>query len=170
MFKKLIINPILNLKRTFKLCIRIQNEKCIYAIASGTNQKCGLAVMRLSGKNSLKILSSLTKTNEDQFEPRKMYLKSLQHPVTGGKIDKALVVWFKGEKSFTGEDCCEFHVHGGSAVLTSLMNALASFPDTKYAEPGEFSKRAFLNGRMDLGILKILNINLKYLVKLCYYE
>lgn len=46
---------------------------------------------------------------------------------------------------------CEFHVHGGPAVLTSLMSALSSFPNVKHAEPGEFSKRAFLNGRMDLG-------------------
>lgn len=103
MFKKLIFRPILSFKRSVQLYAKFQNDNCIYAIASGTNQKCGLAVMRLSGKISLHILSSLTNTNLDKFEPRKMYLKSLNHPLTGEKIDKALVVWFKGEKSFTGK-------------------------------------------------------------------
>ena len=56
MLKNLIFCPILNVQRTFKVCLQLQNENCIYAFASGTNQKCGLAVMRLSGKNSLKLL------------------------------------------------------------------------------------------------------------------
>ena len=99
MFKNYIINSFIktvnkNLKKKFSTNFKLLNETCIYAIASGTNQRCGLAVVRLSGKNSIKILSILTKTNE--FEARKIYLKSLIHPVTSDKIDRGLVVCFKG--------------------------------------------------------------------------
>lgn len=146
LIKKLILIP----KNYFISNVRLlSNETCIYAVASGFNQKCGLAVVRLSGKHSFEILTQLTKTNK--YQPRKMYLKSIYKPETNEKIDQGLVVWFKEPNSFTGENVCEFHVHGGPAVLTGLLNALASFKNTKYAEPGEFSKRAFLNGRMDLG-------------------
>ena len=126
--------------KPYKTFIR-QNATTIFALASGSNQKCGVSVIRLSGKTTTSVLSKLTKKSENTFEPRKMYLKDIWHPITNEKIDKSLVVWFKEPKSFTGEDVCEFHVHGGPAVINSLLNALSSFEDLRYAEPGEFSRR-----------------------------
>jgi tRNA U34 5-carboxymethylaminomethyl modifying GTPase MnmE/TrmE len=115
----------------------------IYALTTGSNQRCGVAIVRLSGPATINILSSLTKRekNLNQPEPRKLYLNSLWHPLTGQKIDRGMTVLFKAPHSFTGEDVCEFHVHGGSAVIASLFSALASFPNVCHAQPGEFSKR-----------------------------
>ncbi len=115
------------------------NETCIYALASGS-QRSGLAVIRLSGKKSYEVLTQMTKSQKT-YEPRKMYLKEIFHPVTKEKIDKGLIVWFKEPNSFTGENVCEFHVHGGPAVVTSLIKALGTFENLRYAKPGEFSRR-----------------------------
>jgi tRNA U34 5-carboxymethylaminomethyl modifying GTPase MnmE/TrmE len=115
------------------------NEACIYALASGS-QRSGLAVVRLSGKKSYEVLTQMT-GGQKKYEPRKMYLREIVHPVTREKIDKGLVVWFKEPNSFTGENVCEFHVHGGPAVVTSLISALGTFENLRYAEPGEFSRR-----------------------------
>ena len=65
-------------------------------------------------------------------------------------IDDAVVLWFPGPASATGEDVAEFHVHGGRAVLAALFAALAALPDVRAAEPGEFTRRAFENGKLDL--------------------
>lgn len=72
-----------------------QNQT-IYALASGSAQKCGVAVIRLSGRSSLNVLSSLTNEDPANFKPRFMYHKNIWHPITKEKLDKALVVWFKG--------------------------------------------------------------------------
>jgi hypothetical protein len=137
----------------------------IYALASGMRQPCGIAVVRISGTKCLKIIEKMTNISTD-LEPTKMYYKNIYHPKSNVKIDKALVVWFegqlhfgffycvrfnrflfssfhliKGPKSFTGEDVCEFHCHGGPAVLALLFDALSTFDGIRMAEPGEFSKR-----------------------------
>ena len=71
----------------------------IYALASGFKQKCGVAVIRLSGKESYSTLLKLTQSQRnDEFEPRRMYLRNIWHPVNGKKIDRGMVVWFKGTK------------------------------------------------------------------------
>lgn len=77
------------------------NATSIYALASGSNQRCGVAVVRLSGKSTLDVLHKLTNKNEKacNYEPRKMYLRELWHPLSKEKIDKSLVVWFKGFKA-----------------------------------------------------------------------
>lgn len=124
----------------FKLVYR-QSSSTIFALASGLNQKCGVAVVRVSGKSTHQVLLKLTKQSKIVYQPRKMYLRNIWHPLTKEKIDKSLIVWFQEPKSFTGEDVCEFHVHGGPAVVSSLLNALSTFDDLRYAEPGEFSRR-----------------------------
>jgi len=74
-----------------------KNATTIFALASGLNQRCGVAVVRLSGLKTNDVLLKLTKTeNKKQYEPRKMYLRNLWHPITNKKIDKGLVVYFKG--------------------------------------------------------------------------
>ncbi len=101
--------------------------------------------MRISGPRSLEIAQNLTKRKV--FEPNILYLASLQ--TEGTLIDKAMVVYFKAPNSFTGEDVVELHVHGSIAILKLLTQVLFSY-DIRMAQAGEFSKRAFLNGKMDL--------------------
>ena len=68
----------------------------------------------------------------------------------GDTLDVALVLWFPGRRTATGEDLVELHCHGGRAVVAAVLNALAAIPGLREAEPGEFTRRAFLNGRVDL--------------------
>ncbi|XP_969524.2 tRNA modification GTPase GTPBP3, mitochondrial [Tribolium castaneum] len=134
-----------NLNKTFKFFLRKQST--IYALSSGQG-KCGVAVIRVSGASTelaLKCLTGLTNP-----KPRTAILRSIKHPSSHEVLDKGLVLWFPGPHSFTGEDSCEFHVHGGIAVVSSVLNALGSLPDFRLAEPGEFTRRAFHNAKLDL--------------------
>ena len=81
---------------------------------------------------------------------RRATLRTVRTPATGEVLDRGLVVWFPAPMSLTGEDVAEFHLHGGRAVLTSVLDALADLPSLRSAEPGEFSRRAFDNGKLDL--------------------
>lgn len=92
---KYLINSLNRTIISFRGSIR-KSSSSIYALASGFNQRCGVAVVRLSGERSRQVMAKLTKTNDQVFESRRVYLKSLWHPVSGIKIDKSLVVWFKG--------------------------------------------------------------------------
>ncbi|GAB4823187.1 hypothetical protein N2152v2_010233 [Parachlorella kessleri] len=82
--------------------------------------------------------------------PRSLALATLHHPYTRQILDKAMVVRFPGPRSFTGEDCAELHVHGGPAVVRSVLDALGTLPWARPADPGEFSRRAFEAGKLDL--------------------
>ncbi|XP_035739349.1 tRNA modification GTPase MnmE-like isoform X1 [Vespa mandarinia] len=123
-----------------------RKHKTIYALSSG-HGKCGVAVVRISGVNASEALNKMTTISK--IEPRKAILKKILDPETKEVIDNGLCLWFPGPKSFTGEDCVEFHVHGGSAILTSLMNALSKLHFYQ-ALPGEFTRRAFYNNKLDL--------------------
>ncbi|XP_053695663.1 tRNA modification GTPase GTPBP3, mitochondrial [Sabethes cyaneus] len=90
-----------------------------------------------------------TKSNELPL-PRKVCLKRIYHAKTAEIIDRGLILWFPGPNSFTGEDSVEFHVHGGPAVISAMYDSLASMDGVRLAEPGEFTKRAFYAGKMDL--------------------
>ncbi|GJE84779.1 tRNA modification GTPase TrmE [Phanerochaete sordida] len=79
-----------------------------------------------------------------------MYRCEVIHPQSKEVLDSGLAVYFKGPKSFTGEDIVEFHVHSGRAILNSVLSALSTFPSLRLAEPGEFTRRAFESGRLDL--------------------
>ncbi|PBC34417.1 tRNA modification GTPase GTPBP3 [Apis cerana cerana] len=118
----------------------------IYALSSGYG-KCGVAVIRISGPKALVALKRMTKISE--LKPRMALLKKIYDPETKEMLDRGLCLWFPGPNSFTGEDCIEFHVHGGPAVITSILNALAKL-HFQLALPGEFTRRAFLNGKLDL--------------------
>ncbi len=111
----------------------------IFAVASGAGQ-VALAVMRLSGPDSRRVLAGLCGRVPP---PRRVSLRRLRD------IDQAMVVWLPGPGSYTGEDSAEFFLHGGRAVLTGVADALVAL-GARPAEPGEFTRRAFLNGRMDL--------------------
>ena len=82
--------------------------------------------------------------------PRRAALRNIRHPETAELLDQGLVLWFAGPHSETGEDMAEFHVHGGRAVTLAMLRALGAIPGTRLAEPGEFARRAFENGKIDL--------------------
>jgi tRNA modification GTPase len=115
----------------------------IYAPATGAG-RAAVAVVRVSGPRSADAVRALA---GDLPKPRRAALRQLTHE--GIALDDALVLWFQGPASYTGEDAAEFHVHGGRAVVEALLEALAA-EGLRLAEPGEFTRRAFENGKLDL--------------------
>lgn len=110
--------------------------------------KSGVAVIRISGQGAAKALTSFTSCQLPK--PRIATLAKLHNPKNGELIDEALILWFKSPASFTGEDVAELHVHGGRAVVSEIFHCLSNMDGIRMAEPGEFSRRAFENGKMDL--------------------
>ncbi|XP_034976813.2 tRNA modification GTPase GTPBP3, mitochondrial isoform X1 [Zootoca vivipara] len=119
----------------------------IFALSSGQG-KCGVAVIRTSGPASSMALAHLTRAEVPP--PRVATLRRICDPRSAETLDRGLVLWFPGPGSFTGEDSAEFHVHGGPAVVSGVLKALGCLPLLRLAEPGEFTKRAFQNGKLDL--------------------
>jgi tRNA modification GTPase len=119
----------------------------VFALATPPG-KGGVAVLRISGNQVGAAIKALT--GREVPEARKATLRELRDPKSGETIDKALVLWFPAPASFTGEDVAELHIHGGRAVSSALAEALSHLPDCRPAEPGEFSRRAFENGKLDL--------------------
>lgn len=117
----------------------------IYALSSGP-LPAGVAVVRISGPAAEPILLALSgKAVVERFAQ----LATLRRQ-SGEVLDRAIAIFFPSGKSFTGEPVAELHLHGGRAVLRSVYEEIAKFPGTRLAEAGEFTRRAFLNGRMDL--------------------
>jgi tRNA modification GTPase len=125
----------------------------IYALASAMPVQragSGIAVIRLSGAAVREALLRLTGAGEALPVPRQAALRLFRHPLSGEPIDRGLLLWFPGPASFTGEDCAEFHVHGGRAVITAMLEALAAIEGCRLAAPGEFARRSFEHGKLDL--------------------
>jgi tRNA modification GTPase len=120
-------------------------DQTIFALSSGRPPNA-ISVVRVSGAHAGAILNSLA----GRIPPPRMAARALIRDANQGPVDDAVVLWFPGPKSATGEDVAEFHVHGGRAVVTALFAALSSFENTRAAEPGEFTRRAFENGKLDL--------------------
>lgn len=118
----------------------------IYAVSSGSG-RAAIALIRISGRQTRTILEAIA---SGTGEPRTYQLRTLIDAATGVVLDQAIVVWLPGPKSFTGEDCAELHVHASRAVLGGIFKALSSFPEVRPAEAGEFTRRAVMNGKMDL--------------------
>ena len=116
----------------------------IYAVSSGA-PPAAIAVMRLSGKGAFDAVRTLA---GDLPEPRRAALRALRYD--GDLLDRALVLIFPGPDSATGEDIAELHLHGGRAVIRAVEVALATIPGLRAAQPGEFTRRALSNGRIDL--------------------
>mgnify|MGYP001288005560 FL=1 len=119
----------------------------IFALSSAPG-RAGVAVIRLSGPAAGSALSALT--GRPLPPARQATLAALVDPRSDDLLDRALVLHFPGPASFTGEDVVELHVHGGRAVVDSVFDALAAMPGLRPAEPGEFTRRAFENGKLDL--------------------
>ncbi|MFB9953356.1 tRNA uridine-5-carboxymethylaminomethyl(34) synthesis GTPase MnmE [Rhizobium puerariae] len=120
-------------------------EDTIFALSSG-NLPAGLAVVRLSGSRAFEVAGILAGTVP---AGRQAGLRTIRSR-NGTIIDQALILGFRGPNSFTGEDCVELHLHGSRAVVSAIYGELSGFPGLRLAEAGEFSRRAFENGRLDL--------------------
>jgi len=118
----------------------------IYALSSGAGRSA-VAVIRMSGPASALVLTSLA---GELPTHREHSLRTIRDPATGEELDRAIIVWLPGPRSFTGEDCAEFHLHGSPAVVSAVLSVIGQCPDVRPAEQGEFTRRAFLNGKMDL--------------------
>ena len=130
----------------------------IFAISSGAG-RAGIAVIRLSGPDALEAVTSFTGLTD--MPPRTATRVTVTDPESGEPLDDGLVLVFPEPKSFTGEDVAEFHVHGSRAVLDDIIIALSRQPALRPAEAGEFSRRAFDNGKLDLtaaeGLADLIN-------------
>jgi tRNA modification GTPase len=120
-------------------------EQTIFALSSG-RPPSAIAMVRVSGQQAGPLLVLLA----GKVPMPRMAMRALLRDADRQPIDDAVVVWFPGPASATGEDVAEFHVHGGRAVLAALFAALSGFADVRAAEPGEFTRRAFENGKLDL--------------------
>jgi len=119
----------------------------IYAPATGAGV-AAIAVVRLSGPETGAAIDALTGGRRPP--PRRASLRRLRDPASGEVLDSALLLWLPGPASETGEDMAELHLHGGRAVSAGVLDALGRMPGLRLAEPGEFARRAFENGRLDL--------------------
>ncbi|MDE3060279.1 MAG: tRNA uridine-5-carboxymethylaminomethyl(34) synthesis GTPase MnmE, partial [Pseudomonadota bacterium] len=118
----------------------------IFALATPPG-KSGVAIIRLSGPQAITVLQQLT--GREDFTPRQADYAVFRSP--GGEIiDRGLALYFQAPASFTGEDVAELHLHGSLAVIREMLSVLANIRGLRPADPGEFSRRAFLNGKMDL--------------------
>jgi len=119
----------------------------IYALSSGPGVS-GIAVIRVSGKKTPEVIKKLIGSKLPS--PRVATLKKFNK--NGGKelIDEGVIIWFPAPNSYTGEDLAEFHVHGSRAVIKAMHLAISKIKNCRLAEPGEFTKRAFQNGRINL--------------------
>lgn len=120
-------------------------DQTIFALSSG-QPPSAIALVRVSGPQAGKVLTALA----GNLPLPRMATRALLRDLGQRPIDDAVVLWFPGPASATGEDVAEFHVHGGRAVLAALFAAISGFENVRPAEPGEFSRRAFENGKLDL--------------------
>ena len=120
----------------------------IYALSSGRGPS-GIAILRLSGKDTLKLCKKITKFKN--IQANEVNFCKFYDPKNGNIIDpESILLWFPKPNSYTGDDLAEFHVHGSNAVINSFLKVLSEQEDCRLAEPGEFTKLAFQNDKMDL--------------------
>ena len=119
----------------------------IFALSSGPGTS-GVAVIRISGSEASNVIKLLT--GKKIPEPRMATLRKINNINTSELIDEGLIIWFPGPESYTGEDIAEIHIHGGKAVILAVQNEISKIKNCRFAEPGEFTKLAFQNGKINL--------------------
>ncbi|MDB2428194.1 tRNA uridine-5-carboxymethylaminomethyl(34) synthesis GTPase MnmE [Candidatus Pelagibacter bacterium] len=119
----------------------------IYALSTGPGIS-GIAVIRISGVNTKKVINILT--GKDIPEPRVATLRRINKINTSELIDEGIILWFPGPESYTGEDMAEMQVHGSKAVIDAIHSSISTIENCRLAEPGEFTKLAFQNGKINL--------------------
>ena len=125
----------------------------IFALSTASGV-AGLAVVRVSGHLALTALKTISR--KSHFDPNVLTRTSFYDSENGNLIDRGLAVYFAKPRSFTGEDVVEFHIHGGRATVDLLLKTLTGINQLRLAEPGEFSKRAFINNKMDLTAIEAM--------------
>ena len=119
----------------------------IYALSTGPGIS-GVAIIRVSGPDTSEVIKKLTQNNLP--EKRKATLRKINKINTSELIDEGIILWFPGPESYTGEDMAEFHIHGSKAVIDALHSSISEVDNCRLAEPGEFTKLAFQNGKINL--------------------
>ena len=119
----------------------------IYALSTGPGIS-GIAIVRISGQETKSIIKSLT--GKEIPEARIATLRKINNINTSELIDEGIIIWFPGPESYTGEDMAEIHVHGGKAVVLAVQREISKVKNCRLAEPGEFTKLAFQNGKINL--------------------
>ena len=119
----------------------------IYALSTGPGIS-GIAVIRISGENTKKVINILT--GKDIPEPKVATLRKINKINTSELIDEGIILWFPGPESYTGEDMAEIQVHGSKAVIDAIHSSISTIENCRLAEPGEFTKLAFQNGKINL--------------------
>ena len=119
----------------------------IFALSSGPGVS-GVAVIRISGKEAGEIIKKLT--GNELPAPRMATLRKINNINTSELIDEGIILWFPGPKSYTGEDMAEIHVHGSRAVINQIHSSISKIKNCRIADPGEFTKLAFQNGKVNL--------------------
>ena len=125
----------------------------IFALSTASGV-AGLAVVRVSVHLALTALKTISR--KSHFDPNVLTKSEFYDPESGNLIDRGLAVFFSKPKSFTGEDVVEFHVHGGHTTVQLLLKSLSNIDQLRLAQPGEFSKRAFVNNKMDLTAIEAM--------------
>ena len=119
----------------------------IYALSTGPGIS-GVAIVRVSGNDTSRVVKLLT--GKDLPRPRLATLRKINKINTSELIDEGLIIWFPGPESYTGEDMAEFHIHGSKATINALQASISKIENCRLAEPGEFTKLAFQNGKINL--------------------
>ena len=119
----------------------------IYALSTGS-VKSGIAIIRISGPKTKNILNKITKINLPK--PRHATLCNIYDNEKNELIDQGMIIWFPGPNSYTGEDLAELHIHGSKAVISALLASLSKIDNCRLAEPGEFTKIALENSKINL--------------------
>ena len=119
----------------------------IYALSTGPGVS-GIAIIRVSGEDTSKVIKSLTGSKLPKA--RIATLCKIYNINTSELIDEGIILWFPGPQSYTGEDMAEIHIHGGKAVILAVQNEIAKIENCRLADPGEFTKLAFQNGKINL--------------------
>lgn len=128
------------------MTISATSRDTIYALSSAAG-RAGVAVIRVSGPCAGQVLDVMA---GGRTAPRVANLRKFIHPGSREPIDRGLVLWMPGPATFTGEDVCELHVHGGRAVVRAMLSAIGQIGGCRLAEAGEFARRAFAAGKIDL--------------------
>ena len=119
----------------------------IYALSSGPGTS-GVAIIRISGPETSVVIKSLT--GKEMPKPRMATLRKINNINSSELIDEGIILWFPGPESYTGEDMAEIHVHGGKAIVLAIQREISNIKNCRLAEPGEFTKIAFQNGKINL--------------------
>ena len=140
----------------------IKGNDTIAAICSGLTNS-GISVIRVSGEDALKVVVKIAFAKREDFDlintrTYTAHLAKIVDPKDGTLIDEGLVLYMKGPKSYTGEDVVELQLHGGVYVANRVLNLLLKY-GCRLAEPGEYTKRAFLNGKLDMAMAEaVMNV------------